>query len=129
MARFLSAEWVEELGASAAADPELGARAAGVRLVLQQVVKMADGAEAAYALRVDGGRLELVWGRAADADVTLTEDYSTAAAMARGQLSAQAALLAGQLRVSGDTGALVRGQDALEAAQACFVRVQGSTSY
>ncbi len=42
------------------------------------------------------------------ADITFTSDYRTAAAIASGTLSTQAALAAGRLEVRGDVGALGR---------------------
>jgi predicted lipid carrier protein YhbT len=102
VAEFLTAEWVAELDAAAA----VAAAPDGVRLVVQQVVLDVDGRElAAYAVRFADGRVQVVAGHAADADVSFTQDRDTAAAIARGELSAQAAFLAGRLRVGGDLAA------------------------
>ncbi|MGH9064312.1 MAG: SCP2 sterol-binding domain-containing protein [Acidimicrobiales bacterium] len=131
---------MDELNAAAAGDEELGARAAGVALTVQQVVTPSPaggGAASAacswqgatYAIRVAGGRVEVVAGGVDDPDVTLSEDYATAAALSRGELSAEAALLAGRIRVRGDSGALARGQDVLHRVQACFDQVRSRTSY
>jgi putative sterol carrier protein len=105
MAELLSPEWVASLvgAASGAKAPE------GVRLVLQQVVVDEDGSEVAYAVRVHDGRVEVEPGRAGDADVTFTQDRATAEAIAGGTLSAQAAFLAGRLRVGGDLTAVLAG--------------------
>jgi hypothetical protein len=105
MAPFLSPEWVASL-----AEASAGAEAPnGVRIVLQQVVVEDDGSEVAYAVRLDGGRVVVEPGRTTDADVTFTQDRATAEAIAGGTLSAQAAFLAGRLRVGGDLAAVLDG--------------------
>ncbi len=108
MAEFLSDAWIDALDASvrAVALPE------EVRLVVQQVVQDADGPEVAYAIRMADGRAQVERGRVADADVTFTQDRATAVAIARGDLSAQVAFLAGRLRVGGDIRQVIdRGRD------------------
>jgi putative sterol carrier protein len=99
VAEPLTSAWVSALAAAAqgATAPE------GIELVVQQVVVDADGGEElAYAVRIGGGTVAVVEGRAADADLTFTQDRDTAVAIAAGELSAQAAFLAGRLRVGGD---------------------------
>jgi len=98
MAGLLSKGWIAELDAAARATsvPD------DLRLVIQQVVTAADGTEVAYAIRLHDGRAEVRPGRAVDADVTFTQDRDTAAAIAAGEISAQAAFMAGDLRVGGD---------------------------
>jgi predicted lipid carrier protein YhbT len=105
MAALLSPEWVASL-AEASAGAEVPQ---GVRLVLQQVVVDEDGSEVAYAVRLHDGAVEVEPGRAPDADVTFTQDRATAEAIAAGTLSAQAAFLAGRLRVGGDLTAVLEG--------------------
>jgi putative sterol carrier protein len=99
VAEPLTSAWVSALAAAAQ-----GATApAGIELVVQQVVVDADGEEElAYAVRIGGGTVAVTEGRADDADVTFTQDRDTATAIAAGELSAQAAFLAGRLRVGGD---------------------------
>jgi putative sterol carrier protein len=99
VAEPLTSDWVSALAAAAQ-----GATApAGIELVVQQVVVDADGGEElTYAVRVGGGTVVVTEGRADDADVTFTQDRDTAVAIAAGELSAQAAFLAGRLRVGGD---------------------------
>ncbi|MGH9128891.1 MAG: SCP2 sterol-binding domain-containing protein [Acidimicrobiales bacterium] len=134
MARFLSPEWMDELTRAAAGDDDL---ATAGPLVLQQVVtshpgepaEPGDGATTIYALCFGDGRLRVLPGGVARPDVTMITDYETAAAVNRGDLSPQAALLAGRVRVRGDSGALVRSQAALARAQACWEPMRAQTSY
>jgi alkyl sulfatase BDS1-like metallo-beta-lactamase superfamily hydrolase len=62
-----------------------------------------------YHLRCSEGVLHVVPGRAERADVSFTFDRQTATAIASGQLAAQAAFMSGQVRIGGDTQALIRG--------------------
>lgn len=102
MAEILTLEWVAELAAAASGaevDPDL-------RLVVQQVVTDSGLPVLTYAVRVEGGRVAVVAGEVDGADVTFTQDRRTAEAIAAGLLSAQAAFMAGDLRVGGDLQAL-----------------------
>ena len=98
MAEFLTDAWVAEMDAAARAVDV----PADLQLVVQQVVLDDRGRERTYVIRIDGGQASVERGRVADPDVTFTQDRATAAAIARGELSAQVAFMAGRLRVGGD---------------------------
>jgi hypothetical protein len=116
MARFLSAAWFVDLAQArpgGGADDRRHGADSVAGLVVQQIVTDSPDGEVRYWVRVDG-RDATVWpGQAERADVTFTEDYGTAAAIARGELSTQAALLAGRIRVAGDLSTLAARQDGL----------------
>ena len=104
MAELLSDEWIADLAAAASTttvDPAL-------RLVVQQVVTDREGADLAYVVRLADGRVTVLAGTADDADITFTQDRDTALAIAGGRLSAQAAFMAGRLRVGGDLHEVLR---------------------
>lgn len=130
MARYLSEEWFRQLGA---AEPDGQAEApvpAGRALVLQHVVTGAPEGDVCYHVRVVGGTATVAQGRARTPDVTFSEDYATAAAVARGQLSAPAALMAGRIRVRGDLATLMAHQDTLLAgADPVPPAVRSTTTY
>jgi len=118
----LSPEWL-------AAMADAGRRASlpsDVRLVLQQVVVDDDGGEVAYAVRIADGVADVVPGRADDADVTFTQDRATAAGIADGSLSAQAAFLAGRLRIGGDLTAVQAAARDLAALDDVFAAARGA---
>jgi putative sterol carrier protein len=125
MAEFLSDAWIADLDAAARAAvvPE------GLQVVVQQVVVGDDGAEVAYAVRVGHGTVRVEPGRASDADVTFTQPRAVAAAIARGELSAQAAFLAGDLRVGGDLAAVLEGSRALGALSDVFEPARAATTW
>lgn len=101
--RFTPA-WLAELAAAAS-----GATVASdLELVIEQIVTdIGDDGELAYAIRLSGGTVTVEPGRADDPDVTFTQDWATATAIATGELSAQAAFMAGRLRVGGDLPAVI----------------------
>ncbi len=72
--------------------------------------------DAQYHVRIgpDGARVHAE--AAPDAPVRLSTDHATAAAIARGEESAQAAFMAGRLRVAGDLQAVVTGASMLAGA-------------
>jgi len=124
VAEFLSAAWLSTLEAAAhgATVPD------ELRLVVQQVVHDG-GKEVAYALRVAGRTVTVERGRVADADVTFTQDRATAAAIATGELSAQAAFIDGRLRVGGDLRAMVDRARDLAAIDDLFAAARAATTW
>lgn len=127
MAEFLSDAWLDELADAA---HSAGRIAEDVRLVIQQVVVDDDDHElAAYAISVDSGQVTVAPGRAVAADVTFTQDRSTAVAIARGDLSAQAAFLAGRLRVGGDLRAALEQARGMAAVVDVFGSVRSTTTW
>lgn len=125
MAEFLSPEWITDLGASAGAievSPDL-------HLVVEQVVRDADAGEVSYAIEIGQGRVQVRPGRVDHADITFTQDRSTAAAIARGELSAQAAFMAGRLRVGGDLRAVMDRSRVLAAMADVFAGARATTTW
>ena len=120
MARFLSPEWfaqVARFGSSRLAGQAGQAGQAAepaAALVLEQVVRDTPDGDVRYRVVVIGGSAYIQPpaasrsdnGAPAAPDLTIACDWATAAAMARGDLSTQAALLAGRLRVKGNLARL-----------------------
>ncbi|HEV3365644.1 MAG TPA: SCP2 sterol-binding domain-containing protein [Acidimicrobiia bacterium] len=127
MVRFLSPEWIAALDA-AAREANVPA---GVRLTIQQIVTDdgGDDGEVRYHLILDDGRLQVLPGEAAAADVTLVQTREVAAALSRGELNAQQALEAGRLKLRGDIGHLAREGKALSAMEDVFAAVRAVTTF
>ena len=99
MARYLSGGWFETL-------ERYGARPGGQdACVVRHVVTGTPEGEVRYQVVVgdDGARVRR--DDAGEADLTFTSDYRTAAAITRGELSTESALLAGKVRVAGNVAA------------------------
>ena len=124
--RFLSREWLDHLRTLMSA----AAPAAGALSVHQRVTGGPDG-DVEYTLRLADGRITLEPGGvgASPADVDLTSDYETAAAISQGLLSPAAAFAGGRLRVGGSVSALVTHQDALAELGTLLAGAAGVTTY
>jgi putative sterol carrier protein len=113
---------------AAAGSQALRDATAGVSVRIQQVVR--DGTdERCYVVRVDDGGVTVRAGRDADAEIVVTEDVATAAAVARGDLSPQEAFMTGRIRVAGDVPALLACYEALGRAGDAFAEVRAATTY
>ena len=123
--QFLSPDWISALDRAAAAVkvPD------DLELILQQVVMTDGGTEFAYHLTVAGGTIRVAPGWASEPQVTITQPYAVAAAISAGDLNAQAAIVAGALRLSGDLELLVRQGKALARLEDVFAAVRSETTY
>jgi putative sterol carrier protein len=75
--------------------------------VLRQLVTgTPEGTDVGYDVVVHGGRAVIRPAGTDTPSVTFTSDYTTATAVASGEMSTTAALAAGRLRVAGDVAAL-----------------------
>ncbi len=126
MASYLSDQWFDEVGAR---DASPVTAATEGDLVLQHLVSGGPQGTVSYHVRVGEGGAAIVRGQAASPDVTFAEDYATAAAIASGELSAPAALLAGRIRVGGDLAALIAGQGRLTVNDPVAPAVRAATTY
>ena len=103
MTRFLSHDWVAELDQvlRAAVVPS-----GGERLVIQQRVNAEPPIEWHVDLGAGGGAAAV--GRSPSPTIELHQDLRTAVAVARGDISAEEALLTGRISVRGDIEAAAR---------------------
>ena len=109
---YLSPAWFAAADRALRADPGLATRSRGLHLVLQQTVD--DPAPpTTWHIRVDDGEVGLTLGPAEVPTVTFRCDRATALDVHHGRTSAQAAFMAGHLRVGGDVGALLAHQELL----------------
>lgn len=146
MARFLSAEWLDELGAVVAAMPvrEPDGPPAGASLALGQLVTGMPEGDVSYTIflgtarpagagaRPDSpagaGRTRVERGVEA-AEVVLVESYETASALAAGELSASDALSAGRIKVRGHAGRLVESEELVTALGKALAGLRAATTY
>ena len=129
VSEFLTAAWLDALAAVTAAAPPLPAPAADVRLVVQQTVRDAPGGAFSYTVTIDGPRVEVRAGAAPQADLLLTADYATAAALHRGELNAQEAISSGGLVIRGALGRLLAARPVLDRLDDRFAGVRAATTY
>lgn len=129
MAAYLSPAWFAEVDEMAKAGMRLHPERAAGRLTIQQIVTGGASGEVRYWVRVDDGRVHFGTGAAEAPDATVTQSYETAAAISRGELGVEAAILAGRIRLSGDVGVLVQHQATLHGVAGAFEALRARTTY
>jgi putative sterol carrier protein len=107
--KFLSEEWAEEV-TRAVNEHEAFQKAAGSQVArIQNVVTTPEG-EKKYFFTVEQGRARLEMGEIDSPDATISQDYQTAMALSKNELSGTAAFMSGKIRVSGDLMKLMQMQ-------------------
>ena len=98
--QFLSEQWVKAVRDGLNASDDFRAAAAGQSAKIQQAVTRPDGQLLKYWLTVDDGTIDMGVGDLESPDVTISQDYDTAVALAKSELSPVAAFMSGRLQVS-----------------------------
>jgi SCP-2 sterol transfer family len=104
--RYLSAEWFAAAADALAVDDDLRKVTADTDLVLEQTVTDTPDGVVRWHVVLDHGDTRLVTGPAPRADLRFHTTYDVAGAIARGQVAAPRAFVAGDLAVSGDLSVL-----------------------
>ena len=102
MATFLSEEHMTTGTEALNADAGFQGAMAGVDLGLQFEVTDAPTGPIDYYLTVGDGVATLALGTLDDADASVSSDYETAAAIAKGELNVQMAFMTGKIKVGGN---------------------------
>jgi putative sterol carrier protein len=111
--KYLSEEWAAAVQDSLNSNEAFKSAAGSNTAKIQQVVTTPEG-EKRYWLKLEGGQVALGIGDLGDSpDATITQDYDTAVALSKNELSGTAAYMSGKLRVSGDLMKLMQLQGAL----------------
>lgn len=110
--QFLSDEWAAELKQRLNASDAFRKGLGGSGARIQQVISTPDG-ERRYWLRAENGQIDMGSGDVPNPDATITQDYDSAVALARGELNAVSAYMTGKLRISGNLMMLMGLQSAL----------------
>jgi hypothetical protein len=127
--RYLSDEWFDAAQQALSTDDVLAKATAEVELTVQQMVTGAPDGDVAYHVAVDHGSVRLVPGEAADPTVTFIQTWDTAAAIGRGELSAQGAFMTGLIRVRGDLPKLVEHGDVFGGVDDVLAELRAQTTY
>lgn len=131
MLTFLSDDWIAALDAAGSVG-DRGSETpypADPVLTIQQQVRDATRGDVVYAVLVYDDEIRVRKGAAPTADVTFVVDRDTAAAIAQGRISAQAAFMSGDLRLIGEAAALLRSQAALTDLADRFATVRTRTRW
>jgi putative sterol carrier protein len=126
---YLSDEWMQRAGEALASDERLRESSASVDLSIQYEVVGVAGSKLAYALRFDHGSVGIEPGKHPEARVSFSLGYDTAVAVARGELSAQAAFMRGDLKLGGDVTVLIRQHELLGAMDDALAELRDQTEF
>ena len=129
MARFLSPEWLAELDAAAGASVAPRHATTHVAIVVEHHVTDGPDGPVVYHVAIDHGSVRVRPGPAPAPTVRFTQSWDTAVAIAQGRVGAQAAFIAGRLRLGGDTRALLENQGALAGLDHLFAAVRPTTTW
>lgn len=110
---FLSAEWADGSNTALTRHTGFMNAIADTSLAVQFNVTGAPDGDVSYYLKTGDGQAELSLGEVESADVTITNDYDTAAAISKGELNTQAAFMTGKLKVAGNLALLMMHQGAI----------------
>ena len=127
--RYLSLDWIEEIGRRVAADLSLQALGSELRIGITQVVS--DGPEdtVIYHLQVGDGAVTFGPGPADPEDVRLEQEWDTAVAVATGAMTAEDAFITGSIRLGGNAQLLLESQQVFAALDPVFSAVATETQY
>ena len=110
--QFLSDEWMTTATDTLGASEAFTGAIQNVDLVMQFDVSDApSGAASIYNVAIADGAATVTSGLNEDADVTVSNDYDTAVAIAKGDLNTQMAFMSGKLKVSGNLAKLMMNQN------------------
>ena len=112
--KYLSQEWASAVQEALNSSDSFKSAAGSQTAKVQQVVTGAPDGEVKYWFKLESGQASIGMGDAPEAvDATITQDYETAVALSKNELTGTAAYMSGKLRVSGDLMKLMQLQGAL----------------
>lgn len=127
--RYLSLDWLDELGRAVDADEDLARLAGEHEIGLTQVVSEGPEGSVTYHLQIADGQARFGAGPANPEHVRMEQSWDTAVAVATGELNAQDAFINGRIRMYGDQQRLLDSQPVFGALDAVFTDVRARTEY
>ncbi|MBI5088154.1 MAG: SCP2 sterol-binding domain-containing protein [Actinobacteria bacterium] len=129
MIRYLSLEWIDALSREVAGDPQLADLGSRHTIGVTQVVTDGPEGDVVYHLQVGDHGVRFGAGPAEPEDVRMEQSWSTAVAVATGEMNAQEAFIGGHIRFTGDQQKLIESQPVFGALDAVFSSVRERTEY
>jgi putative sterol carrier protein len=127
MAQYLSDQWFEEMQTAAAA---FKGEPSGKRPVaLREIINGSPNGDVSYVMTLDGESIVITRDENTKADVTFTQNYDTAVALHKGELTTHEAFFAGNVRVAGHLNTLLNNADVLQGVAPAFENVRTATTY
>ena len=129
MVRYLSLAWIDALTREVANSSDLAALANQHEIGVTQVVTDGPEGDVTYHLRLGGGSASFGAGAAEHEDVRMQQSWTTATAIATGDLNAQEAFIKGLIRLTGNQQKLIDSQPVFAALDSVFTSVREQTEY
>jgi putative sterol carrier protein len=107
--KFLSDEWAKAFTDAMNSNEDFKQAAGSQSSKVQNVVNSPEGEKRFY-LKLEGGQVEVATGDLPDAEATITQDYDTAVALFKNELTGTAAYMSGKIKVQGDLMKLMQMQ-------------------
>jgi hypothetical protein len=127
--RYLSLDWIDALSRAVGDDEQLRELATAHEIGLTQVVGDGPEGDVTYHLQVGDGQARFGPGAADPEHVRMEQSWSTAVAVANGDLNAQEAFVDGRIRLSGDQQRLLDAQPVFGALDHILASLRGRTEY
>lgn len=105
--KFLSPEWLSEITAALESHQGFQKAISGVDMGIQFEVSDAPSGDTGYHLVITPQAVTIALGVREDLDITIRQDYETATAIMRGDLSVQGAFISGRIKISGNLAKLM----------------------
>ena len=114
--KFLSDEWAQAFTEAMNGSEDFKQAAGSQTSKVQNVVSAPDGEKHFY-LKLENGQVEVGTGDLPEAEATITQDYDTAVALFKNELTGTAAYMSGKIKVQGDLMKLMQMQGVQSAGQ------------
>lgn len=96
---------------------------------LRETVSGTPFGDVSFVMTIDSGKIAIDTDSDVVADVTFTQDYETAVALHKGDVTTQEVFFAGKIRVAGHLNALLDNADLLQGVAPIFAGVRTQTTY
>ena len=113
--KFLSDEWLSEVESRLNSNEGFQTAAKGHAARLQQQISGTPAGDVTYGFVLDSGKVSLAKGEIENPEATVSQDYDTAVAVNKLELSGQQAFMQGKLKVSGNLMKIMQLQGTLAA--------------
>ncbi|MGH2679980.1 MAG: SCP2 sterol-binding domain-containing protein [Actinomycetota bacterium] len=120
--KFLSEEWADALKTELNQNQDFRQAAGGKHATIQQVITGGER-DTNYWITIADGSIDLGVGDVEGEDATITQSYDSAAALAKGELSAVTAFMTGRLKIAGNMGLILGLQGAFAQLPAAMAKI------
>jgi putative sterol carrier protein len=127
VAQYLSNQWFEEM--REAASSYTGELSEKRPVSLRETINGSPHGDVTYVMTLDGAAIVISQDADESANVTFTQDYETAVALHKGELTTHEAFFNGKVRVSGHLNTLLENAELLQGISPVFESVRSATTY